>query len=147
MTPEERENVMGILQVPPDSSLPDRLLKVMRYTNLSFRGLLEKWLHQEEASIEAAKLAQEEILKRVETRVEILEKQVLRLEGKRLRLEGPGRAAYRRSLVFQVLSMRKAGKTYQQIADLFNGEGTHTLSGRGKWSTTSVMNLLDTKKK
>jgi hypothetical protein len=64
MTPEEREHVMSILQVPPDTTLPDRLIKVIQYTSLSFRGLLEKWLHQEEASIEAAKLAKEEILKR-----------------------------------------------------------------------------------
>jgi hypothetical protein len=50
-------------------------------------------------------------------------------------------------LVNQVLSFRKAGKTYKQIADLFNEEGTHTVSGRGKWSTTSIMQLLYTKKK
>jgi hypothetical protein len=34
-----------------------------------------------------------------------------------------------------------------QIAELFNEEGTSTISGRGKWSTTSVMQLLDAKKK
>ncbi|MDR1508135.1 MAG: hypothetical protein LBS53_00675 [Synergistaceae bacterium] len=87
MTPEEREHVMSILQVPPDTTLPDRLIKVIKYTSLSFRGLLEKWLHQEEASIEAAKLAKEEILRQVETRIDILEKKVLRLEGKRVRWE------------------------------------------------------------
>jgi hypothetical protein len=61
MTPVERERLMSILQVPPDTALPDRLIKVIQYTSLSFRGLLEKWLHQEEASTEAAKLAREEI--------------------------------------------------------------------------------------
>ncbi|MDR1483078.1 MAG: recombinase family protein [Synergistaceae bacterium] len=45
-------------------------------------------------------------------------------------------------LVFQVLSFRKAGKTHKQIADLFNEEGTHTASGRGKWSPTSIQQLL-----
>jgi hypothetical protein len=54
MTPEERERLMSILQVPPDTTLPDRLIKIIEYTSLSFRGLLEKWLHEEEASIEAA---------------------------------------------------------------------------------------------
>jgi hypothetical protein len=51
------------------------------------------------------------------------------------------------STVYQVLTMRKAGKTYKHIAELFNGEGTRTLSGRGKWSPATVMNLLKTKKK
>ena len=46
---------MGILQIPPGTDIPDRLTEVKRYTNLSYRDLLEKWLHQEEASIEAAK--------------------------------------------------------------------------------------------
>jgi hypothetical protein len=147
MTSEEREKMMSILQIPPDSSLPDRIIKVIQYTSLSYRGLLEKWLHQEEASIEAAKLAEEEILKRVETRIDILEKKVLRLEGKDMRWEDPSRAQYKRMLVSQVLSFRKAGKTYKQIADLFNEEGTHTISGRGKWTTTSIMNLLYAKKK
>jgi hypothetical protein len=86
-------------------------------------------------------------LKRVETRIATLEKQVFRLEGKRLIAEEPSKAEYKRSLVLQILSLKKAGKTYKQIADLFNEEGTHTVSGRGKWSATSIMNLLNTKKK
>ena len=135
MTPEEREKLMSILQVPPDTTLPDRLIKVIQYTSLSFRGLLEKWLHQEEASIEAAKLAKEEILRQVETRIDILEKKVLRLEGKRVRWDDRDK------------SFIKAGKTFKQIADLFNGENTPTLSGRGKWSTASVQRLFYSKKK
>jgi hypothetical protein len=147
MTPEEREKVMSILQIPPDTTLPDRLIKVIQYTNLSYRNLLEKWLHQEEASIEAARCAEEEISKRVEERVAILEKKVLRPEGKDMRWEDPSRAQYKKMLVLQVLSFRKAGKTYKQIADLYNEEGMHTLSGRGKWSTTSIQQLLYAKKK
>jgi hypothetical protein len=147
MTPEERERLMSILRVPPDTTLPDRLMKVIQYTSLSFRGLLEKWLHQEEASIEAAKLAKDEILKQVETRIDILEKKVLRLEGKDMRWENPSRAQYKRMLVSEVLSFRKAGKTFKQIADLFNEENTPTLSGRGKWSTASITRLLYAKKK
>ena len=50
---------MAILQIPPDSTIPDRLMKIIEHTSLSFRGLLEKWLHQEEAAIEAAKRAEE----------------------------------------------------------------------------------------
>jgi hypothetical protein len=139
--------MMSILQIPPDSNLPDRIIEVIQYTSLSYRGLLEKWLHQEEASIEAAKRAEEEISKRVEERVAILEKKVLRLEGKDMRWEDPSRAQHKRMLVSQVLSFRKAGKTYKQIADLFNEEGMHTISGRGKWSTTSIQQLLYAKKK
>jgi hypothetical protein len=45
------------------------------------------------------------------------------------------------------LSFRKTGKTYKKIADLFNEEGTHTVSGRGKWTTTSIQQLLYSKKK
>ena len=61
MTPEEREKMMSTLQIPPDSTIPDRLIKIIQYTSLSYRGLLEKRLHQEEASIKAARLAREEI--------------------------------------------------------------------------------------
>jgi hypothetical protein len=147
MTPEARERVMSILQIPPGTTIPDRLMEVMQYANLPFRELLEKWLHQEEASIEAAQRIEEEISKRVEERVAILERKVLRLENKDMRWESPSRAQYKQMLVFQVLSFRKAGKTYQQIADLFNEEGTHTVSGRGKWTTTSIMKLLYAKKK
>jgi hypothetical protein len=147
MTPEERKRLMSILQVPPDTALPDRLIKVIQYTSLSFRGLLEKWLHQEEASIEAAKLAKEEILRQVETRIDILEKKVLRLEGKRVRWDDRDKTEFKRMLVSEILSFRKAGKTFKQIADLFNEERTPTLSGRGEWSTASVMRLFYPKKK
>jgi hypothetical protein len=147
MTPEERERVMSILKIPPGTTIPDRLMEIMRYANLPFRDLLEKWLHQEEASIEAARRTEEEISRRVEERVTILEKKVLRLENKDMRWESPSRAQYKQMLVFQILSFRKAGKTYKQIADLFNEEGTHTVSGRGKWSTAYIMNLLYAKKK
>jgi hypothetical protein len=147
MTPEERERVMSILQVPQDTTLPDRLMKVIQYTSLSFRGLLEKWLHQEEASIEAAKLAKEEILRQVETRIDILEKKVLRLEGKRVRWDDRDKTEFKRMLVSEILSFRKAGKTFKQIADLFNEERTPTLSGKGKWSTASVMRLFYPQKK
>jgi hypothetical protein len=147
MTPEDREKMMSDLQMPSDSNIPARIIKVIQYTNLSYRGLLEKWLHQEEASIEAAKRAEEEISKRVEERIELLQKQILRLEGKAVRTEEPSKAEYRKMLIRQVLALRKAGKTYKQVAELFNEEGTPTISGRGKWSPTSVMLLLDAKKK
>jgi hypothetical protein len=147
MTPEEREKMMSVLQIPPGSTIPDRLIKVIQHTSLSYRGLLEKWLHQEEASIEAAKLAGEEILKRAEARVAALEKKVLRLEGKTVRAEDPEKAQDRKMLVSQALSLRKAGKTYKQIAELFNEEKAPTISGRGKWSPSMVIHLLDDKKK
>jgi hypothetical protein len=145
-SPEEREKMMSILQMPANSGIPDRIIKIIQYTNLSYRGLLEKWLHQEETSIESAKLAEKEILRQIGARLDVLEKQVLRLEGKRVRNEDPSMAAFKKSLVYQILAMRKAGKTYRQIADLFNGEGTRTLSGRGQWSAATVMSLLKTKK-
>jgi hypothetical protein len=59
MTPEEREHVMSILQVHQDTTLPDRLMNVIQYTSLSFRGLLEKWLHQEEAQCQQVKRSQQ----------------------------------------------------------------------------------------
>ena len=126
--------------------MPPHIL-ILKPENLSYPGLLEKWLHEEEASIEAAKRAEEEISKRVEERVTILEKKVLRLENKDMRWQSPSRAQYRQMLVFEVLSFRKTGKTYKQIADLFNEEGTHTVSGRGKWTATSIQQLLYSKKK
>ena len=147
MTPEERERMMSILKIPPGTTIPDRLTEVIQHTNLSYRDLLEKWLRQEEASIEAAQRAEEEISKRVEERVAILEKKVLRLENKDMRWQSPTRAQYKQMLVFEVLSFRKAGKTYKQIADLFNEEGTHTVNGRGKWTATSIQQLLYSKKK
>jgi hypothetical protein len=72
---------------------------------------------------------------------------VLRLEGKRVRWEDRDKVEFKRMLVSEILSFRKAGKTYKQIADLFNEERTPTLSGRGKWSTATVRNLLSAKKK
>jgi hypothetical protein len=147
MTPEEREKMMAALQIPPESTIPDRLVKVIQYTSLSYRGLLEKWLHQEEVSIEAAKLAEEEISRRAEERIAALEKKVLRLEGKTVRAEYPEKAQDRRMLVSQALSLRKAGKTYKQIAELFNEEKAPTVSGRGKWSPAMVIHLLGNKKK
>jgi hypothetical protein len=147
MTPEEREKTMAVLQIPPGSTIPDRLMKIIEHTSLSYRGLLEKWLHQEEASIEAARLAGEEILRRAEERVAALEKKVLRLEGKTVREEGPEKTRDRKMLVSQALSLRKAGKTYKQIAELFNEEKAPTVSGRGKWSPSMVIHLLDDRKK
>jgi hypothetical protein len=91
MTPEEREKMMTSLEMPSDGNIPDRIIKVIQYANLSYRGLLEKWLHQEAASIEAGKRAEEEISKRVKERIELLQKQVFRLEGKAVREEEPSK--------------------------------------------------------
>jgi hypothetical protein len=146
MTPEEWERMMAILQIPPGSALPERLMEIIEYTKLPYLALLEKWLHQEEASIEAAKRTEEEISKRVEERVAILERKVFRLENKDMRWESPSRAQYKQMLVFQVLSLRKAGKTYKQIAELFNEEKAPTISGRRRWSPSMAINLLGNNK-
>ena len=83
----------------------------------------------------------------MEERVSALEKKVIRLEGKTVRAEYPEKAQDKKMLISQVLSLRKAGKTYKQIAELFNEEKAPTVSGRGKWSPSMVINLLGNKKK
>jgi hypothetical protein len=44
MTPEEREKMMAALQIPPESTIPDRLMKIIQYTSLSYCDLLRKRL-------------------------------------------------------------------------------------------------------
>jgi hypothetical protein len=45
-------------------------------------------------------------------------------------------------LLARVRTLRDAGLSLQQIADLFNAEGLPTLSGKGRWQKGTIGNLL-----
>lgn len=45
-------------------------------------------------------------------------------------------------VVTRIRTLREAGLSLRQIADLFNAEGVPTLSGKGRWQKGTIGNLL-----
>jgi hypothetical protein len=57
----------------------------------------------------------------------------------------PATPDYRKILVERAKELKKEGKTLVKIAEIFNEENLQTVSGKGKWYSSSIVNLLNSK--
>ena len=56
-----------------------------------------------------------------------------------------GNPSYRKTLIKRVQKLKKEGMTLKKIADTFNEEKVPTVSGTGKWYTSSISLLFKSK--
>ncbi|MDR1623098.1 MAG: recombinase family protein [Synergistaceae bacterium] len=137
---KEREKTVSILEVPVDSDLPGRLQSISEQTGLSSHDLLQKWILQEESwirVIQRGKEAADGQAKRMETSPDTSDLAPQTEEA------DADNSDYRKTLVDRVRKLKKEGVTLTKIAEIFNEENLTTVSGKGKWYSSSIAWLLD----
>ena len=128
-----------LMEVPPGSDLLNRLEKISEQTGVSFLNLLQKWILQEESLIGVIQRSKEPVPKRAEAHPTV---------SKNATTDQPGlgKPEYRKMLVKKAMKLKKEGVTLKKIAETFNDEKIPTVSGTGKWYSSSINNLLNLKK-
>jgi len=143
-----------------------RIMNIVSETGISPPDLFQKWVLQEETQIgfmqrnkgqmarqykaspdvtEQKPEAQDKSTKVVRVKVlsdpENANPEIVRVKV----LPEPGSPDYRKSIVKHAKKFKKEGMTLNRIAKTFNEEKVATVSGTGKWYSSSIANLLNSK--
>ena len=133
------------LDVLIDADLLLRLAKISKQTGLAHKNLIQKWVLQEETLIgitQKARLA--EISPKAARRVS---QKTSGVKGQEKNASaGAKRLAYKSALAKRVKKLKKEGMTLKKIVETFNEEKVPTVSGAGKWHTSSITWLLNAAK-
>jgi hypothetical protein len=123
-----------LLEAPADSDLPLRIAKISEETGLDLLDLFRKWVLQEESLIGLMQP------RKVPTPapLEILPSE--REEPAKIDANSPN---YRKGIVKRIKKLKKEGMTIVKIAEIFNEENLPTVSGKGKWYSSSISWLLN----
>jgi hypothetical protein len=123
-----RKNIEGtpgtnLLEALTNSGLLSRIERISEQTGLSALNLVQKWVLQEESLIG--------LMVRGKSNV---------TEPAEIDFNSPD---YRKMLIKRAKKLRKEGMSLVKIAKIFNEEKVQTVSGKGKWYSSSVTNLLN----
>ena len=136
------------LEVPLSSDLPSRIEKISEQTGLSLFNLFQKWVLQEESMIELVQRGKERTITNIGSQQDsdpLLNPDVQ--ESKETLEVNPNDGQnYRKMLLKRAIKLKKEGTTLKTIAETFNSENLPTVSGTGKWYSSSVAWLLSTKR-
>jgi hypothetical protein len=142
------------MRIPLGSDLAHRLRKISEMTGLSDHELLQKWIVQEESNLHVLQHYAEGIqLKLKHDLAGCLDGPPQRnqndqqesLETNEELEEGSDQKQdYRQLLLQRIQDMRQQGITLSKIATQFNEEEVPTISGTGKWYSSSISQLLAT---
>ena len=127
------------LRISLDSDLLLKLEKISEQTGLSSINLLQKWILQEEAMIGVIQRSRKHIPKQAEARPRA-SKSVEPV------VRDYGSPDYRKMIANKAKKLKKEGMTHKKIAETFNDEKISTVSGSGKWYSSSINLLLNPKK-
>jgi hypothetical protein len=133
-------------QMPADSDLTSRIEKIAAQTGLDTSSLLQKWVLQEESLIGLMRRARGRTAKQPKTRIlpDAFPQDASDAQKQEEIIEcNPARPNYRQMLVKRAKKLKKDGMTLVKIADIYNEENLPTVSGRGKWYSSSIVNLLN----
>jgi transposase-like protein len=139
-----------VLEVPTASDLPSRIERISEQTGLSFLNIIQKWVLQEESLIGLMQRG------RNQTRVQTATEQIAVRKNTSLQEDSDVRKQmqeellevsfdspnYRKMLVKRAKKLRKGGMSSAKIAELFNEEKISTVTGKGKWYSSSVLWIL-----
>jgi hypothetical protein len=136
-----------LLEVPFESDLPARIVKISEQTGLSPLNLFQKWVLQEESLIGVLQNSKDRSPKRAEAHSGVSRSKapVARKESAKADLPVPKSPDYRKTLAERAIKLKKEGMTLKKIAEIFNEEKAPTVSGTGKWYASSIINLLKSK--
>jgi len=136
-----------LLEIQSDGNLQARIEKISERTGLSTHDLFQKWILQEETLIgiirnnksmeEKAETSRDDKPQR---------KPVARRRSTENVLSDTGSLNYRKTLIKMAMKYKKDGMTLKKIAETFNEEKVLTVSGAGKWYSSSIANLMKAKK-
>ena len=131
----KQETQKIILDVPIDSDLPLRMEKISKQTGLSNLNLIQKWILQEESLVGLMLYGKGQ---------ETVKTKPVSRNGrqKASTARKPKNADYRNMLIKKAKKLKKEGMTLKKISETFNNENIATVSGKGKWYTTSITWLL-----
>jgi hypothetical protein len=137
----EPQNIF--LEALADNDLSLRIEKISEQTGLSPLNLFQKWVLQEESLIGLVQRSKAQTTEQVETRSQTSQQQVSDVqeqeEAPKIDTESPD---YRKVLIKRAKKLKKEGATLVKIAEIFNEENLPTVTGRGKWYSSSITNLL-----
>ena len=125
-----------------------RIMKIVGQTGLSPTDLVLKWVLQEESLIGLIQAGKDKTAKPPKTAADAPVQKTITAKKKgakdvTLGHKSPG---YRNELVKKAQKLKKEGMTLKKIAETFNNGKVSTISGTGKWYSSSVANLLSSKK-
>ena len=125
-----------------------RLKNIVEQTGLSPSNLAHKWILQEETLIGLMQRSKEPMTEQAETRPDTDPQKNTAAQKKRADtiLPDPGKPSYRKTLIKKAQKLKKGGMTLKKIAETFNEEKVLTVSGTGKWYSSSIAILLNSKK-
>ena len=134
------------VKVPIYSDLSFRLEKISKQTGLSNFNLIQKWVLQEE-SLLGIMLYKERMEQTAPSKRTVRQKKIsgVKEQGDPAAID-PQSQAYRKALAKRVKKLKKEGMTFKKIAETFNDENISTVSGTGKWYTSSITWLLNSMK-
>jgi hypothetical protein len=131
-------------EVLADSDLPLKIAKISEQTGLSPLDLFRKWVLQEESLIGLMQRNKAQTTEQAETRSSTPPRETPTVrEQKEAPKIDPESPDYRAVLVKRIKKLKKEGMTIVKIAETFNEENLPTMSGKGKWYSSSITWLLN----
>jgi hypothetical protein len=145
---EDMEDTPGIilLEIPADSDLLPRIEKLSEQTGLAPLDLLHKWVLQEESLIGFMQRSKNAAVAQTPNCPTAAPQEFSGVRGQaEAEKIDPNSPNYRKILVKRAKKLRRKGTTLAKIAEIFNEENFQTVSGKGKWYSSSIINLLSSK--
>jgi hypothetical protein len=142
--------------IPAGSDLLSRLEKISEQTGLDIPNLLLKWVLQEESLLGVMQYGKSRMQKRPQIRSlpdasssdpAFAQAQARGNSGEQEQEEAaeanPDNLSYRKMLIKRTKKLKREGLTLVKIAEMYNEEKLPTVSGRGKWYSSSITWLLN----
>ena len=133
-------------EISIDGGLLSRIEKISKQTGLDTSNLFQKWVLQEESLIGLIRRGKDQAAAQTEIPPDVFPRQnpdVRKRKKEKLTETGSAGSDYRKTLVKRAAKLRKEGMTLVKIAEVFNEEKLATLSGKGKWYSSSIIWLLN----
>jgi hypothetical protein len=132
-----------IPEIAITQDLRSRIEKISEQTGLNTPALFQKWVLQEESLIGLIQRSRNETTEQAPNQPAVVTQQVSDVQKQEEFEEiNPDDPNYRKILIKRVKKLKKEGITLVKIAEIFNEENVQTVSGKGKWYSSSITNLL-----
>ena len=130
--------------IPLNGDLLLRVKKISKQTGLSHQDLIQKWVLQEELQIGLILHGKGQFTAEAKVSPKAVRQQtpVAKKKGAPKASASQKKDKYRKKLVQKVKKLKNDGMTLKKIAEAFNDKKVPTVSGAGKWYTSSISWLL-----
>jgi hypothetical protein len=133
-----------VMEISLDSTLLDKLQKISEATGLSNQELFQKWITQEESVLHVLEYYVDQQNKAPQPVEKPQRKSSPVHEELEESTESDKTQDYRKTLLQKILALKKQRMPLTKIAAQFNEEGIATISGSGKWYSSTISYILST---